>query len=165
MKCPMEVQGGEERLLSYVSGALGPAETALLQGHIEVCPACREFTRGQSAVWEALDAFEPAPLSPDFDRRLYQRIEAPVPWWERLRRALRPMPARHALPIAAVAAAVVVGGIIWQSPSTEPATPRNPRTAQVETLQPDQVQNALEDIELLRDLNHLVRSDSADSKM
>jgi anti-sigma factor RsiW len=160
----MEVQGDQERLLSYVSGALGPAETALLEGHIDVCPACREFTRWQSAVWEALDAFDPAPLSPDFDRRLYQRIGAPVPWWERLATALRPLPARHALPIAAMAV-VVVGGIIWESPTTEIPKPRNAFTAQVQTLQPDQVQNALEDIELLRDLNHLVRSDSAESKM
>ena len=168
MNCPMENGESEELLLNYVSGALDAQEAASFDQHILICAACREFAHGQKAVWQALDLFEPASISADFDRRLYQRIEK-VSWWDRMVASLRsPMLTHRGLPIAAAAAALLVAGVVWERPSTKPVEPRSPLSADMQTpqtLQADQVQHALDDMEMLREFNHLMRSEPAESKM
>jgi hypothetical protein len=49
-------------------------------------------------------------------------------------------------------------------PAARPAAPVE-ESAQVETLQPDQVEHAVDDMEMLREFNHLVRAGNAASKM
>jgi anti-sigma factor RsiW len=165
MNCPMENRENEELLLNYVSGALNAEEAASFDRHTITCAACREFAHGQKAVWKALDLFEPAAISAGFDRRLYQRIEK-VSWWDRIAAAFRsPMLTHRGLPIAAAAAALLVAGVVWERPSASPAKPKAPLSAEVQTLQADQVQHALDDMEMLREFNHLMRSDTGESKM
>jgi anti-sigma factor RsiW len=169
MKCPIENLEGEELLLNYASGALDAQETALFERHMLSCMACAKFAREQKAVWGALDLFEPAQISADFDRRLYQRIDqvsTRAAWWDRLVAAFHsPMLTHRGLPIAAAAAVLAVAGFIWQRPGATPARPQTPLSAEVDTIQPDQVQHALDDMEMLREFNHLMRSDAAKSKM
>ena len=57
-----------------------------VQAHIASCPSCREFRDGQRALWEALDQWEARPISADFDRRLYRKIEEQeqLGWWARV---------------------------------------------------------------------------------
>jgi anti-sigma factor RsiW len=168
MNCPMENRESEEFLLNYVSGALDAQAAASFDQHMLTCAACREFAHRQKAVWQALDLFEPASISADFDRRLYQRIEK-VSWWDRIVAGLRsPMLTHRGLPIAAAAAALLVAGVVWERPSTKPVEPQSPLSADVQTLQTlqaDQVQHALDDMEMLREFNHLMRSEPAESKM
>ena len=165
MNCPMENREDDELLLNYVSGALDAQAAASFDQHMLTCAACRQFAHGQKAVWQALDLFEPAAISADFDRRLYQRIEK-VSWWDRVVAALRsPMLTHRGLPIAAAAAALLVAGVVWERPSAAPSKPQAPLSAEVQTLQPDQVQHALDDMEMLREFNHLMRPDPAESKM
>jgi anti-sigma factor RsiW len=165
MNCPMENREGEELLLNYVSGALDAQAAASFDRHMLTCAACRQFAHGQKAVWQALDLFEPASISADFDRRLYQRLEK-ISWWDRMVAAFRsPMLTHRGLPIAAAAAALLVAGVVWERPSVAPPKPQAPLSAEVQTLQPDQVQHALDDMEMLREFNHLMRSDPAESKM
>jgi anti-sigma factor RsiW len=166
MNCPMENGESEELLLNYVSGALDAQEAASFDQHMLTCAACSEFAHGQKAVWQALDLFEPASISADFDRRLYQRIEK-VSWWDRLVAAFHsPMLTHRGLPIAAAAAALLVAGVVWERPSAAPAAkPKAPLSVEGQTLQADQVQHALDDMEMLREFNHLMRSDPAESKM
>jgi len=163
----MENHEGEELLLNYVSGALDAQEAAAFDRHVLSCAACREFAHGQKVVWEALDLLEPASISADFDRRLYQRIEdAKVSWWDRVVAAVRsPLLAHRGLPIAAAAAALAVAGFFWERPSAQPAKPQSRLSAEVQALQPDQVQHALDDMEMLREFNHLMRSEPTESKM
>src|ERR1035438_3982547 len=80
----MECGENADLLLEFAAGRLDEEARMRLERHTEVCPACREFASGQRAVWEALDAWESAPVSPDFDRRLYGRIEREVSWWDRI---------------------------------------------------------------------------------
>jgi anti-sigma factor RsiW len=165
MNCPMENREGEELLVNYVSGALDTQAAAAFDQHMLTCAACRQFAHGQKAVWKALDLFEPAAISAGFDRRLYQRIEK-VSWWDRIAAAFHsPMLTHRGLPIAAAAAALLVAGVVWERPSAAPAKPKAPLSAEVQPLQPDQVQHALDDMEMLREFNHLMRSDPAESKM
>lgn len=165
MNCPMKSGGNAEYLLAYTSGKLNAGMRAELALHIEGCPVCREFAIGQATVWQALEEWEPAEVSVDFDRRLFQRIgQEQVSWWTRLTRQLNPL-FRHAVPIGAAAGVILMAGLLMNRPATVPVT-ANPESAQVaETLQPDQVEHALADMEMLRDFNHLVKPDSIEPKM
>ena len=154
MNCPITSGGNAEYLLDYAAGKLTDEVRAQMERHLAECPWCREFAGGQQTVWQALEAWEPAPVSLDFDRRLYQRIEEKVSWWTRLTAPLNPL-FRHALPVAATAGVVLVAGLLMYRPATLPAPPAA-QSAQVETLGAEQVQVALDEIEMLRDFNHFV---------
>jgi len=161
MNCPMEAREGPETLLEYTAGRLEARAAAEMEAHIESCARCREFARGQQAVWQALEAWEAEPVSMDFDRRLFARIEqTPVSWWTRLMGPVM----HHAMPIAAAAGVMVFAGLMLQRPAIEPVAPVQ-ESAQVETLGPEQVETALDDMEMLRDFNHLVRPDASEPRM
>src|SRR4051794_11236202 len=106
MNCPLETPETAELLLDYCARKLNPESTAIVERHIAICPACRDFAEGQRAVWSALDSWEAPPVSAGFDRRLYERIENDVPWWDALVRPFRPVIAHRG--IAAIAAVCVV---------------------------------------------------------
>jgi anti-sigma factor RsiW len=168
MTCSIEKR--EERLLDYVSGSLDTQEAALFEQHLQTCSACGEFVAGQKSVWESLDLFEPAPVSAAFDRRLYERI-AQSSWWDRLVAGITvpfraPAFPRQGLPLITAAAVLTAALIVWQRPAPAPAPPAAGLSAEADqTLQPDQVQRALDDMEMLREFNHLAVSDPAQSKM
>lgn len=101
----------------------------------------------QVAVWKALDAWEAPPVSPDFDRRLYRRIDQGVrfSWWERLTRPFRPMPLRQALPLTASASLLLIAGLLLQHPG-----PISPVARHGEIVRANQVERTLDDLDLLR---------------
>jgi anti-sigma factor RsiW len=168
MSCSIEKR--EERLLDYVSGSLDTQESALFEKHLEACAACSEFVAGQKSVWETLDLFEPAPVSAAFERRLYERI-AQTSWWDRLVASISvpfraPGFLRQGLPLMAAAALLMAAAIVWERPSPAPGPVEFSAEVQPDqTLQPDQVQRALDDMEMLREFNHLAVADPAQSKM
>jgi anti-sigma factor RsiW len=164
MKCPLEVRDTAGCLLEYTSGKLDAERRARIEEHMAACPACHGFAGRQQAVWQALEAWEPAPVSVDFDRRLYQRIEQEVSWWSRLLRPFDPL-FRHAVPVAAAAGVVFVAGMLLQRPAGKPAAPAEESAQVLETLQPDQVEHALDDMEMVRDFSSLVKAGNAESKM
>src|SRR5579863_9717746 len=90
MTCPLQ---SEETylLLDYSAGRLDAARAAILAHHLETCSDCASFRKEQKTVWNALDAWEPAPVSIDFNRRLWQRIEASAiePWYRSLAESFR----------------------------------------------------------------------------
>ena len=163
MKCPIETRENADLLLAYCTRKLDAETTAVLERHMEICPACREFSSAQRAVWEALDAWEAAPVTLDFDRRLYRRIEREVSWWELLVRPFGPVTMRQGLPIAAAAVMMVAGVMLDRqaAPTVSPARD----TAQVEALQPDQVEHALDDMEMLGEFGRPMRADQSEPKM
>jgi hypothetical protein len=161
MRCPIETQENAEILLSYSARRLNPESTVILEAHMALCPACREFRDGQRALWEALDQWEARPVSPDFDRRLYRKIEEQeqLGWWARVFGPLRPMFLRPALPLAAMACLVLVAGFIMDEPGRMlvPAA-ENPQVREVE-----QVERTLEDLEMLRQFNLVAPVSEVDS--
>ena len=160
MNCPLEA-GNEGVLLDYAAGKLKADARAQMDRHMESCLACSQFAGAQRTVWQALENWEPAEVSMDFDRRLYARIEQDVSWWTRLMRPLNPL-FRHSVPIAATAGVIVMAGLLLNRPAAVPVAP--PESAQVESLQADQLQSALDDMEMLRQFNQLV-PDNAGPKM
>lgn len=133
-------------LVAYTAGELDLATARALEAHLAGCPACRSLAAEQAAVWTALDAWEAPPISPDFDRRLYRRIEqeARFPWWARLARPFRLMPLRQALPLTATAGLLLMAGLLLRHPATAPVPTR------AESVRAEQVERTLDDLELLR---------------
>jgi anti-sigma factor RsiW len=153
MRCPRENKE-EADLLAFSTGTLEPAQAALIQEHVKTCSACSEFVLGQRAVWDALDAWEPPAITADFDRRLFQRLEQKAGWWDRWLVSFR----AALIPITAAACLIVVAGLIsLHSPRVAPAP--QPRAAQVENLPPDQVVNAVDDLQMLGDFSRAARAD------
>jgi len=165
MICPIETQENTELLLAYSAGKLDAGTTSVLERHLAVCPACREFVGNQRAVWAALQTWEAPPVSPDFDRRLHQRIEKEVSWWGRLIRPFRPMLVRQGLPVAVAACVVVIAATLLQQrpDAAEPFPPTE--SAQLEAIQPEQVEHALEDMQMLSDFSRQVRAAANESQM
>jgi hypothetical protein len=141
-------------LLDYCAGKLNSEQAMLLEAHLDHCQACREFRDGQAAIWNALDAWQEVPVSEDFDRRLYARIDAEkhTPWYRRLAAWLHPYIARPAIPIAAVACLLIFASYMLNRPGTPPATVPMAGNG---TVQVEQVERVLDDIEMLKDLDLL----------
>jgi hypothetical protein len=164
MKCPLETRENTEILVAYSSRALSGGDMEVLEAHLQSCPACREFVRGQRAVWDALEGWEAPAVAADFDRRLFERMEREISWWQRMRGRMGPLLVYRALPVTAVAALLVVG-VLLERPSPPRLPPQPVRTAQVEGLQPDQVVSALDEMEVLDQFNHLMKPDSSTPRM
>jgi anti-sigma factor RsiW len=132
MNCPIEGHN-PELLMAYAAGTLDPSTAATLEQHLAVCDACRSLADEQTAMWKALDIWEAPSVSPDFDRRLYSRIDREVrfSWWERM------------------------AGLIMRHPG--PIAPVSPHS---EIVRANQVESTLDDLDLLRQFG---TSDAAES--
>jgi anti-sigma factor RsiW len=160
MRCPIE-ERKTETLLAYCSGKLEFARAAEVAAHVAACPECRQFAAAQNAVWEALDQWEPAAVSADFDAKLYARIELEENkgWWRRLVRRwdggsrwLRP-----ALPVA-LASLLVAGAILIEHP--RPSVP--PSAERGEAVDVDRIEKALDDLDMVWQLNLPPRADGTE---
>lgn len=152
MNCPIRTEETAELLLAYTARRLDPAKTAILESHMDVCPECAEFRVRQELVWQALDAWDAPPVTSDFNRRLYQRIEfeAAAPWYRRLFTTPWVM-WKPAIPLAC-AALVVVAGFVFDHPVSV-NSPAAPPSIRVSVTEAEQVENTLDDLQLLRQLD------------
>jgi anti-sigma factor RsiW len=149
MDCPIKTQENMDWLLDYAAGRLGPAQSALLARHVETCPACARFVEGQQLVWSALSQWEPRPVSADFDRRLYRRIESKPEsrlgrWFGPLQPLWRPV-----VPLAA-ACLLIVAGVVLHIPRAPLSIGDAPM--RMERIEPEQVERTLDDMQMLREL-------------
>jgi len=168
MNCPLENRNGPDLILAYASQSLETETVALFEKHMAECQPCREFAHSQETMWRALDMFEAPAISDDFDRTLYRRIEQPAGLRERLLDWFRsPVLVRRALPLAAAASLLIVAGVVWEHPPLKPSPQpaASSLSAQIEALKPEQVESALDDMEMMREFSHPVASESPDSKM
>ena len=136
-----------DTVLDYAAGRLNAMNAARFEEHMAKCPECAAFSREQVEVWDALDVWEPVPVSLDFNRRLWQRIDAVErePWYRRLVEVLRTASWTPAIPLTA-AVLVIAAGFVFDHPAMRntPAPPPASRGVNVE-----QVQQTLDDIQLL----------------
>jgi anti-sigma factor RsiW len=154
-QCPSETAKLRELLLDYPAGRLEPALRAQLEKHLAVCPACRDTVEAQTALWNALDAWEPAPLSPDFNRRLWHEIDrvAAEPWYKGL------VEWRPLLPAMFVALLVVAAGLMFTRSHDVLLQSVAPGEG-VTTTEVDQAVSTLDDLQLLQQLDSVVRPES-----
>jgi len=162
MNCPIRNEETADLLLAYTARRLDPVKTALLEGHMETCADCAEFRAGQELVWKALDSWEAAPVTADFNRRLYQRIEAEAaePWYKRL--FTSPMAMWKPIVPLAAACLLVVAGFVLDHPTSSTAPMTQP-AFRVSVSEADQVETALDDLQLLRQVDSSATSGSSES--
>jgi hypothetical protein len=122
--------------------------------HLSTCAECAAFLAGQTEVWRALDAWEPEPISLDFNRQLWRRIDAAAaaPWYRKLADSLRLGAWKPALPLTA-ALFLVATAFMMDHPRAVPVTPSAGNASGVSVVEAEQVEKALDDIQLLRQLD------------
>lgn len=161
MDCPLQSESTAQVLLEYIAGRLNATSAADLERHLEICPECMRFRTEQTALWEALDSWETMPVSADFNRRLWQRIETSktTPW----RRVIAPIGSLAWKPAFPLAAAVLImaAGFVLEQPGTQITPPGVPDAADVSISDADQVERALDDIQLLRQFDSVVLTSEA----
>ncbi len=159
MKCPSNAWE-EADLLAFSENKLEAPEAVRLNEHLQSCAVCRTVVEQQKAVWEALDAWEAPAIAADFDRRLYGAMEQDAGRWNRWFEPLRLLLVRQGLPIAAAACLIIVAGVVAHRPADSTITPST--AARVENLQPEQVEHALDDVQMLGDFTRAARSDTGE---
>ena len=161
MSCPLRRVETTDLLLEYSARRLDAARAATLARHVDVCAECSSFLAAQTAVWDALDEWDPPPVSMDFNRRLWQRIDraAELPWYRSLIAALRAANWKPVFPMAA-AVLVIAGGFLLDHRGERAVTP-NAATQGVSIIEADQLDQTLDDIQLLRQLDSVAPSGSA----
>lgn len=143
MGCPTGGVEGEELILAYGANTLPAEQQIELERHLETCASCRERAEAQRAVWSALDMWAPTVVSPNFDERLFRRIvsEERSAWWQRLFSVNWSW--RPAVPVAAACVALIAAFLL-KSPVL--------RTEPQPKLQIEQVEHALDDMDMLKQL-------------
>jgi anti-sigma-K factor RskA len=142
MRCALECDVSAELVVGYCAGTLGPDGATAFERHMEFCDACCDAVAAQKAVWAALDAalddaeWRALPVLPDFDRRLFQRIKEAEnrSWWKW----------RALVPVAACAAIAAL--LVLRTPDSTPTPAAQP------ALQIEQVEHALDDMDMLNQL-------------
>ncbi len=155
MQCPMKTGRSSELALEYMSGRLEPEAARALERHCEECPDCREYFAAGRAVQQALEDWRPPEISPEFDRRLQERItadEARGGWWRGL---LAPFAPGAWKPAAAAAclAVILLAVLLLRAP-----VPSGRETAQgvPESVDVEQVEQVVEDLDMLYLLDPVV---------
>jgi hypothetical protein len=149
MNCPLK--NDEATLLDYAAHRLDATRTAMLDRHTHECPDCAALLLEQAAVWDILDTWEPAPVSVDFNRKLWQRIDAAdaAPWYRRLAESLRFGNWKPAVPLAA-AMVVIAAGFMLDHPQNRAGDKKLAGTPEtVSASEAEQVEQTLEDLQLL----------------
>jgi anti-sigma factor RsiW len=158
MICLSANKQGAELLLDYLGGTLDTTLRAELERHAEQCAECRDLL----AVSKRMEEWPAPPVSSDFDARLYARIareEAARPWWRKL--IWRP-----AFPVAVAAGAVLVLALFVNGPGAGTETNETPTQVRpANGADIEQVEQALEDLELLMPLNASSPNQSSQGKM
>ena len=141
MTCLRENLNGANLLIGYLEGTLSTEERAELDQHASTCAECRELLAVQQTLVDDVPE-----VSADFDARLYERIQQDTQnqWWRRL--LWRPM-----VPLAAAAAMMAVA--LWVHPPALNAPSVDEPKASVDRVEIEQLEQALDDVELLMPVN------------
>ena len=163
MNCPLLFEQ-TDLLLDYTAGRLDSATAALLERHMENCARCAAFRTEQALLWNALDAWEPEPVSLSFNRTLWQRIDAIAaePWYRRLIDGFRFGAWKPALPLAAAVCVIAAGFVLDHA--NAPTTTSVAGASGVSITEVDQAEKALDDIQLLRQLDSASHPEAKNSK-
>jgi hypothetical protein len=156
MNCPLHVKEGAEILLDYCSRRMDPDRMSEIRIHVADCVECRQVVEAQEAVWNALDSYEALPVSRDFDRRLWAKIDAEdsQSWWQHAWTRVTSGPAIgwsnylfnwKPMLVAATACAAMAGVMVVSMPPA--VRPIDPGTDQKQLM--ERVERALDDVDML----------------
>lgn len=147
----------EDMLLDYVAGRLNGAQTLLFEAHAEHCARCAALRMSQAAVWQSLDEWKPAPVSAGFNRELWRRIDEDSresSWTRELAAALQFDFWKRLAPLAVAMALIVTAFVFDHSGKQAGIVQTNSPTSIVVTAsEADQLDRALDDIQLLHEVD------------
>jgi len=148
--CPM-LRDHADALMAYAERRLEGEKADSIARHAMNCAECRRVIDSQRFVWEAMDAWEPEAVSADFNRRLYRAIdeENARSWWRRLTNGRVFTRWNTAIPVAA-SCMVLLGFFLVRTP--DPIEDKK-QAMFVETVDVEKLDRALDDMDLLRELN------------
>ncbi len=118
--------------------------------------AARECCDRRGTLWSALDDWRVPPVSGDFDRRLYARIEQEgnTGWFSRLLRPAGGMRWQQAFSLS-TACLVIIAVLLINAPTAPPV-----RSApKAESVDIEQVERTLDDMEMLQQLNPVAKAE------
>jgi anti-sigma factor RsiW len=149
MACLLQDKERAAWLLGYCERNLPPALAAEVERHVAVCPDCARTVEAQQKVWAALDVWDPPQVTPNFTARLYSRIEQEEarPWWRTVLPNARVWTWKPAMPLAAACLAVLAVAL-FRAPSMPEPGPK----AQADSIDVEQVERTLHDLEMLEQL-------------
>lgn len=161
MNCPTAT-GKYGIVIDYCARGGEARASELFKLHLADCQDCGKVVAAQRAAWAALDSFDGVAVSADFDRRLYARIQAEEAGRSAFAKWLRSWTARWSpfnwrpmVPAAAMGAAIVAALMLQpslQTPSVRPLAPPVELQAQAQSIDADQVERALDDLDMLKQL-------------
>jgi len=161
MTCPSR-RTDTTLLLDYAMGRLTPAQSALVAHHASECDDCATALVEYSSVSDALDLWKAPPVSTQFNRRLWERIEsaARAPWYAQVADWFRSRSLKPGIPVAATALLIAAGFLLdHHSGAVIPATSR------VSAAEADQAERTLDDLQLLRQFDAAVAAPRAARSM
>ncbi|HTS47931.1 MAG TPA: zf-HC2 domain-containing protein [Bryobacteraceae bacterium] len=147
MGCWLNKSVAEELVVAYAARTLNADEEADFERHLENCDGCRELAAQQRAVWSVLEEWRPLPVSPDFDRKLAQRIAYTKPngWWQNL---FRTWGWRPLIPLAAACTGLAFAFLLKNDDGAGAPAPANQPGVRIE----QQVEHALDDMDMLKQI-------------
>ena len=153
MRCPIEAGNDAEMLVALAAGRLSAADQEAFELHMAECAECRRLADAQKSVWSSLEAWKTPAVSQNFDQKLMARIAA-----DGHRRSWRPewLSWRPTLPVAAGCAALCCVFLLHEPLSltgVPAATPAVIQTQDAQKVDVDQVERALDDIDMLNQLD------------
>lgn len=161
MNCPVQNSDSIEILLDYCAAKLPAGQAAEFERHLKICPECQAFAQSQQKVWTALDVWEEEPVSAGFDAKLYQQIQRTdqrPSWRQWLSDRMTWKPALAAAG-AAVAVVLLVQAPAQRVPQAPPQiAPAVVVNSRVETIEPDQIERALDDLEMLNQISSAAKT-------
>ena len=150
MQCPAQNDDDNGILMDFCARKLPPADESAVERHVETCPDCRRAVDTQRRLWGLMNEWEVEPISRDFDRRLLQRIERkPETTWVWQVAAWLKAAWKPAIPVV-LTTATALTILVMRDPA--PAPPPIPQSASVETLDADQVEQTLDDLNMLHQI-------------
>lgn len=161
MSCPI-YSDSPDLLMDFAAGKLEWDASQKIEAHIAVCAECRSGVEAQAMVWNALDEWDAAPVSHDFDARLYDRIEKEQSTvWGRVKHWLQPVGGGFGWRSAAAMTAmfvVLLGGSILRVQNLPDIGSDMPVVMEAQEI--EQAEKALEDVEMVDTLMAEVKSDA-----
>jgi len=147
MGCSLKKSVAEELIVAYAARMLDAHAEAAFERHLESCAGCRELAAQQRAVWSVLEEWHPLPVSPDFDRKLAQRIEHTKQsgWGQNL---FRTWGWRPLIPLAAACIVLLFAFLLKDNDRASPPAPANQPRVRIE----QQVEHALDDMDMLKQI-------------
>jgi anti-sigma factor RsiW len=147
----------EDMLLDYAAGRLNRAQASVFEAHAEHCARCAAMRMSQAAVWQSLDEWKAAAVSDGFNRELWRRIDEDArqsSWTRELAAALQFSFWKRLAPLA-VAMAVIVTAFVFDHSGKQPGRiqSNSPSSIVVTASEADQLDRALDDIQLLHEVD------------